>query len=101
MKHLTIQNLKAAHACSVETARFAELFGEGNEVTHERVMSVAQKFDWMFAATHLLTKRQYMYFRVLILNASRGLRRLNDPDQSKRRKALANAFYLAYNSRED
>lgn len=97
MAHMTAAQLVANKACGRETAIFIEHFGDGNEVTEERVMSVALLFDWPFAAKILLTPRQQQEFRTRTLAASRGLRRIKDPDQSKRRQAMAFAFYKAYN----
>lgn len=100
IRWLTLDQLKQGRACPRETKIFVEAFGEGNECTHERVMSVAQKFDWPFAAKILLTPRQQEHFRTLVLAFSRGLRRINDPTQSRRRVALAEAFYKAYHGPE-
>ena len=94
---LTTADLAEAGACMKETTLFKEIFGEGNICTYERVMSVALKFDWPFAARHLLTEAQQRHFKTLIALAFKNIDSRSDRTQEKRRRAMANAFYKAYN----
>ena len=97
MKQLSLADLKAARSCDRDMKIFADLYGEAGEVTHERVMAGALQFDW--SRCHiLLSPRQRQYFKVLCLAAFRGVERQADPNKSRRKKAMANAFFLAYNS---
>ena len=99
MATLTAADMLRACACNDDLAAFRELYGEaGNEVTMERCMAGALRFDWVRGAKILLNEKQQQYFRVLMLNAFRGLNRSPDPDMRKRRTAMAAAFCTAYNS---
>lgn len=98
---LMLTDLQAGGACKKETQLFIDKFGEGNEATYERVMSVALTFDWMFAARHLLSDAQQRYFRAQIVSEFRNIRPDRDADKSRRKRAMAKAFWLAWNSRED
>lgn len=99
MATLTAEDMLKACACNDDLAAFRELYGEaGNEVTMERCLQGALRFDWVRGAKILLNPKQQQYFKVLMLNALRGLNRTRDPDMRKRRTAMAGAFYTAYNS---
>lgn len=99
-RRITLAQLRQHLSCNHDRILFEKYFGEGGEVTVEKVMAHAQEFDWLTAAKMLLTPKQKQYFKLLVLNASRGLRRITDPQQTQRRKALAMAFYRAYMSPE-
>ena len=48
--------LRSKRACTEQVDVFIALFGEdGGEVTIDRCLSVADKFDWDWAAEHLLS----------------------------------------------
>ena len=100
-KDITLADLAAGGACVPETARFKEHFGNGGALTKERALSVAQDFDWLFASRNLLTAKQEQFFKLRMMLYFRGLARVSDPDQKKRRQAMALAFYEAYNSPEE
>lgn len=86
-------------ACRPSREAFKRLYGEdGNVVTLDRVMAGALEFDWIFASKQLLTDKQEAMFKALMLQSFRFLGRVNDPTQEKRKKAMALAFYKAYNS---
>ena len=46
--------LKRKRACASQVALFAELFPDGAVVTETACVAVADKFDWDWAALHLL-----------------------------------------------
>ena len=99
-KVITVADLSNARACPKETGLFKELFGEGGPLTYEKAMGSALKFDWPFAARHLLTERQQHYFRAIIAADFRQIARGTDQNQDKRRRSMCKAFYLAWNSPE-
>lgn len=96
---MKLSDLTDNGACRPSREAFVRLYGaEGNVVTMERVMEGALDFDWVFAATNLLTPKQQAYFKSLVIQAFRLVNRVEDRDKVKRRKAMALAFYKAYNS---
>lgn len=97
-KPITLADLAAAGACNNETALFKQKFGEGGVATLDLVVSAALEFDWMFAANNMLTPKQHQHFKLKMALYFRGLNKVNDPGQERRRKAMALAFYEAYNS---
>ena len=50
---LTLQTLIDKHACLSQAELFGNTFGDSVEVTPELCLSVADKFDWDWAARHL------------------------------------------------
>lgn len=100
-KSITVADLAAGGACVPETTLFKEMWGEGGEMTYEKVMASALKFDWLFAAQHLLTTQQQRHFRAQVTADFRQIRPDRDADQSRRRRAMAKAFWLAWNSPEE
>jgi hypothetical protein len=59
---LTLARLEALNACRPQLAEFKRRFGAGGEATLEKCLSVAQVFDWDWAARYLLSpaaKRAY------------------------------------------
>lgn len=97
---LTIEHLSQARACPRETAIFKRLFGDGNECTLDRCMEAAPHFDWVFAAHHLLTPKQQAAFKANVMAGFRQVRRMADRDKQKKRRAMAHAFFKAFNSPE-
>jgi hypothetical protein len=53
---ITYQMLKAKGACETQVALFKELFPNGAPLTVETALSVANKFDWDWAISNLLSK---------------------------------------------
>jgi hypothetical protein len=51
---LTLARLEARNACRPQLEEFKRRFGAGGEVTLEKCLSVAQVFDWAWAARYLL-----------------------------------------------
>jgi hypothetical protein len=99
LRNMKLADLQDNGACRPSRDAFKSLYGEdGNVVTQDRVMEGAMVFDWIFASRNLLTAKQEQHFKNLMVNAFRGLRRMNDPTQEKRKKAMAFAFFQAYNS---
>ena len=52
---ITLRHLKLKGACSEQVALFQKHFGQGGEVTLEKCLSVADVFDWSWAARNLLS----------------------------------------------
>jgi uncharacterized membrane protein YqiK len=52
---LTLKQLTDADACKPQLALFKDTFGDQAEVTVELAISVADKFDWTWAANNLLS----------------------------------------------
>jgi len=99
-KVLTLAAIKAAHPCNRDPALFTQLFGDEVEVTYEGIMKVAIQFDWPFAARHLLTEKQNHFFNAICLASFRAIDRQTEDRKTKRQRAMAAAFYRAYNSPE-
>jgi len=51
---VTVAKLKRLNACSEQVRLFAELFPDGVDVTEALCVAHADKFDWDWAARHLL-----------------------------------------------
>ena len=51
---VTVEKLKALDACVQQVHLFAELFPNGADVTEALCVAHADKFDWDWAAHHLL-----------------------------------------------
>jgi hypothetical protein len=52
---LNVKTLIEAKACAPQVKLFKELFPDGAEVSEETAISVANKFDWDWAASNLLS----------------------------------------------
>ncbi len=52
---LTLQTLIDKRACKDQVALFREMFGDSVEITEELCASSARKFDFTWAAQHLLS----------------------------------------------
>src|SRR3990167_3989263 len=59
MKLLTLQQLQDHRACRDQIQLFRELFGESAIVTVKACVAVADKFNWEWAAGHLLKASAY------------------------------------------
>lgn len=94
MNIMTKTNLANAGICNRDRAIWEELYGEGGEVTLDRVMRGALLFDWSRCYI-LLTPRQRQMFRIRVAQAWRRLRHTRD--KTLKRAAMANAFFHAYN----
>jgi len=52
---LTVETLIKVKACNSQVKLFMEIFPEGAEVSEDIAVSVADKFDWNWAASNLLS----------------------------------------------
>jgi len=96
---ISLSTLADNNSCRPSRDAFKRLYGEGPlPATLDRFLAGAQDFDWVYGARHILTEKQYSHFRNLMVNSFRGLQRVHDPDRKKRNRAMASAFYKAYNS---
>ncbi len=55
---ITYDQLEALDACEEQLELFQSLFGEEVEVTREKVMTHAAKFEWDWAAEKLLPRKK-------------------------------------------
>lgn len=97
-KMLTLAQIKRAHPCNRDPKIFEAVFGDSVEVTFEGITKVALAFDWNFASRHLLTPKQQKHYREILLPQFRQIDRLTENRDERRRRAMAVAFYRAYNS---
>jgi len=58
MKTLTLDTLKAKSACLSQREVFKRLFGESVVVTESLCLSVAGRFDWVWASENILSAYQ-------------------------------------------
>lgn len=97
-KPIFLAQLTDNGACRMSRTQFKAMWGDGGEMTLDKVMESAPHFDWMFAAKNILSDAQYKLYRALMLQSFRFLNRVDDPTKVKRQRAMALAFYKAYNS---
>jgi hypothetical protein len=55
--------LKSKNACAEEVELFKQMFGDSVAITPELCVSVADKFDFMWAARHLLSLAAWADYR--------------------------------------
>jgi len=61
---LSLKTLQEKQACQDQVELFEKLFGQESEVTEEACLSVVDKFDWDWAAHHLLASAAWAkYYR--------------------------------------
>jgi len=56
---ITYEQLQKLRACIGQLKLFQTLFGDEVEVTRELIIEHAEKFDWDWAAGHLLSRKKY------------------------------------------
>ena len=56
---ITKRLLQSKGACTSQVVLFAETFPHGTEITEAVCLSVADKFDWNWAAQNLLSPESY------------------------------------------
>ena len=56
-RKITLSQLRKAHACMPQVSLFKETFGEEVEVSAELALKYASKFDFSWAAGHLLSRK--------------------------------------------
>jgi hypothetical protein len=102
---LSLKTLQEKQACQDQVELFEKLFGQESEVTEEACLSVVDKFDWDWAAHHLLTSAAWAkYYRAAELAWwTEYLRetiywRLSNMKRTSYYRAAARAFARAYNS---
>ena len=98
---LTLQTLIDEHACPSQAELFDNTFGDSVEVTPELCLSVADKFDWDWAALHLLSSvAQADYVRAKA-TAQADYDRATAPAQADYFRATALASGKCYTARAD
>jgi len=95
MKTLTLQRLIDLGACADQRELFRETFGDSVDVTPELCVSVADKFDWRWAAEHLLSAPAWAEYERATAPAWAECERVEAPAwaEYERVKALARAEY--------
>ena len=63
MNKITLEQLKEHHACTGQLHLFKKLFGKEVEVTVEKCIKYHDKFDWEWAAEHLLSVELYKEYK--------------------------------------
>ena len=66
-----------------------------------QAIAAAKELDWVTASKLLMTPKEQQHFKLLVMQAFRGIKRAPDPTKSRRQQALAKAFCIAYNASED
>jgi hypothetical protein len=85
---LHLKQLTDKGACQAQVNLFRTMFGESVDVTEELCASVAGKFDFYWAAHHLLTP-----------SARAEYERVRAPAWAEYERVMAVAFANAYNSK--
>ena len=63
MNIITLEQLKEHNACVQQLHLFKELFGEEVKVTVEKCLEYYNKFDWVWAAKHLLSDELFKEYK--------------------------------------
>lgn len=93
---LTLKQLIVAVACEDQVELFKRLFGDSVEVTVERAVSVADRFDWDWAAGRLLSPAARKAFNEAEAAARKEYNEVVVPAWWAYREAKAAAFAEAY-----
>ena len=98
MKTLSLSRLRKLKACEPQVKLFADLFGDSAVVAPELCALHAEKFDWGWAAAHLLTPAQRSTYDAALADAGRIYDAATDEPGRIYCAATADAFCTAYNS---
>ena len=89
---VTLAMLKAKHACADQVRLFESLFKEGGDVTQEKCLAVADKFDWDWAAQHLLPASARAEYERVTATAWAEYERVRAPAWAEYERVKALAF---------
>ena len=96
MNKITLDQLKEHNACVEQLHLFKELFGKEVEVTVGKCVEYYDKFDWAWAALHLLSDELYeKYFKIKRLAREEYLK-IQQPAWEEYKKKTAQAFGECY-----
>ena len=93
---LTLKQLTDAHACRTQCDLFQDTFGDQVEVTVELAISVADKFDWTWAANNLLSYHALAEYKKAETPALAEYEKATAPAWAEYNKAKAPAWAKAY-----
>ena len=93
---LTLDQLIQAKACQEQVNLFKELFGSEVKVTVRKAQSVASKFDWNFAAAHLLSSSGYTEYDKVRAPALSEYKKVCAPAWAEYDKVCATTFAALY-----
>lgn len=89
---ITYDQLHKAGACRSQLALFKRKFGQQVEVRVETGVSVADQFDWQWAATNLLTATAWAEYDRVRLAAGAEYLRTTEAAWAEYNRALATAW---------
>jgi hypothetical protein len=92
MSKLHIKQLTDQHACADQVDLFRVLFGDSVGITEELCVSVADKFDFGWAAVHLLTKAARADYDRAVASARADYERITVPARADYDRARASAL---------
>ena len=93
---LTLQRLKDLDACTEQLALFESTFGESVEVTPELCVSVADKFNFVWAARYLLSQSARTEYGRVRAPAWAEYERVTAPVLAEYERVLARTFGELY-----
>ena len=89
---ILLSDLRAAGACADQVALFEARFGDGVDVTEALCLSVADLFDWNWAAGYLLPALARVEYRRALAPALAEYERTVAPARAEYERALAPAW---------
>ena len=94
---LTLRTLIDKGACSEQVELFRVRFGKSVHVTQRLCVSVADAFDWNWAALHLLSKPAWAEFERVTAPALADYRRVWAAAWAEYERVTARTFAKLYN----
>lgn len=91
-KPITYQMIEAEGACHSQVDLFKKLFPNGAPLTVEAAMSVADKFNWDWAARKLLSKKGWKAYEEAMAPALKVYREATALDLKEYKEAKATAW---------
>ena len=92
---ITLKQLRLKGACSEQVELFKATFGESSEVTMDNAVKYADKFDWTWAAEHLLPAPAWKAYQEAMATADKAYEEATAPAGKAYREAKATAFVNA------
>ena len=83
MNTITLKQLKKHEACTGQLHLFKELFGNEVEVTVEKCIEYYNKFNWTWAAKHLLSDELFKEYKKIKQLAWEGYEKIEQPAWEK------------------
>ena len=92
---ITLKQLRLKDACSEQVELFKATFGEAVEVTMDNAVKYADKFNWTWAAEHLLPATAGKAYWEAVATVWTAYREAKAPAEQAYREAKATAFVNA------